>query len=445
MKKEILFKYSTFIFSVLLITVLYIHKTPGSFEKVDLHIDETYWIGESYYFNLFFIEHNLTHYSWNGFWSMHNPPFIKYYYGAALYFNNIKVDDFSLRDMFDEYWADKEALRNKFPLDHLIICRKAAWLSLLFTLFIVFAIPCNCGRPLCGVFAVVIFVNDLEILVYFSRALSEPPFTLIIMAYMFSAMLLFKKNIDKKNKINKQLYGSMLILLTSVIIGLAALTKLNGPLLGVIFVCQAVVFFMLKTYYHDFEKEKNNKSRYLFKNVSLFALLVIIVGVLSICIAILFNPYLYNAPFEKVLKSLNAWNQMISRQQANFEVGLITVKEKLSYFFNNCYFIGNVNTKAVNIINHAFLALGFLFVFTEGVNKTREKKSVSSELLFGVASVIWLSVHIFWLPLAWKRYLVPLVPFVAIFQAAGLYFIMVCLLKLLKADFILSYIETKKA
>ena len=62
------------------------------------NIDEVHKISESYYFDLFFIRHDLRHADWNrDFYARINPPVAKYIMGAYLTAQGRGITDRSLQ------------------------------------------------------------------------------------------------------------------------------------------------------------------------------------------------------------------------------------------------------------------------------------------------------------------------------------------------------------
>ncbi|MHC5540680.1 hypothetical protein ACYOEI_20875, partial [Singulisphaera rosea] len=56
------------------------------------HVDEVYWIGSAYYFDLAVLRGELDHPDWRLLPARENPPIGKYLIGAVLYAGGIRVE-----------------------------------------------------------------------------------------------------------------------------------------------------------------------------------------------------------------------------------------------------------------------------------------------------------------------------------------------------------------
>jgi hypothetical protein len=81
-------------FAVLLALMARVTYLGSTLESVPRHVDESCWLQNAYFYNLFFVQRDFSNPSWKSFISYDQPPLAKYVLGAALHvFNGRLVTD----------------------------------------------------------------------------------------------------------------------------------------------------------------------------------------------------------------------------------------------------------------------------------------------------------------------------------------------------------------
>src|SRR4030042_355266 len=69
--------------------------------------DEAAWIYSGYYFNLYFLNFNLSHNDWRDYDAIDHPPLVKYIVGGILFLKGYVFDSLDAKEMWRRIPMDK--------------------------------------------------------------------------------------------------------------------------------------------------------------------------------------------------------------------------------------------------------------------------------------------------------------------------------------------------
>lgn len=403
------------------------------------NIDEAHKIAETYYYQLFFVKKDFSHPAWNeDFYARTNPPVAKYIMGAYLGWHGQYVNSLSLQQKFEEYWKNPSQLRSYISSSMLKNARTLIVVFSALTILLVYLIGRLSDSIFLGVIGSLLLILNPTFQHYSNLALTD----IILLFFMTSMVLVtffilktFWMDAAKNNSYIRYIKLPSIITIAALVIVSSSGTKLNGALTAAFFIAAMISGFIIMAAIHGQGKLIINAVKLVF--------IILTVASAAIILFIAINPYLYAAPFTKMISALKVYDDWMLKQAIDPGHPLWSVTQKISAigFFNfelpQGYF---VNAKFPFLL---------LFFFTGIVKITIDIfKSIFNRQfsLWYLTITLWAIVYGLgigiWIPLIWDRYFLPLAPFVAVITATGIVFIFRIMSDLIKE--ILLYPQRRK-
>ena len=215
--------------------------------KIDahpIHGDEIGWLLSTKFFTLFFIDHDISNEQWKKAFSYDQPPVGRYIIGFALtiagYGNNLKeLDNLTWDYTKSEDWNKKYGT---MPSDDILyVGRLTMALFGSFTCFLIYWIGKKIFEPRVGIIASLLLAFNPGILLWSPRVMTDALLLFFLTANL-SLLIIFYKNFLKRNY-KKTLFFAIAIGINTF---LAAGTKLNGSLAGLIFTGFCIFILLIR-------------------------------------------------------------------------------------------------------------------------------------------------------------------------------------------------------
>lgn len=388
------------------------------------HVDEAHKIGETYYYDLFFAGRDVSSADWSGdFYARMNPPAAKYITGAWLASRGWAVKDLSLQREFERSWKDPAALRRQLPPGLLSSARAVSVFFGALTLLAVYLTGRFSGNALGGALGALLLACHPLFFYHASVALTDPILLFFMTAIVPAAAFAMRAATapaggPSGTAARAGLAG--LSLAAGLLIAGAAGTKLNGALSAVFFALAMLAGLLI--------------SRSVFKDMPFLpsAVKASAVTALALCAAaalfIAMNPYLYTAPIHKLSAILRTYGDWMLKQALEPGPPLWTGAQKLAALGA---YIFSLPAPLLSAWGFPLLFAAFFAGLACLAVQTREDLAGRRLPAWQLAVFAWLLVYgagiCAWLPVAWPRYSLPLVPPIALISGCGL----ACLLKFL--------------
>jgi 4-amino-4-deoxy-L-arabinose transferase-like glycosyltransferase len=373
-------------------------------EKAPFHVDEDNWVHYAAYFKVFFMDRNTDPRIWDGLASKDQPPVGKYINGLSLWLRGYRDDDFLRLDRTGPYDFSKSYewnLENGLAIDPktLLICRQtAAFFTALACVFLYLAAALFFGRMAALLAAGLMLLSPL-VLYYGRHAMTDAPL-LCFMTLNLWLSGLFSRHASE-GKWRKALWIAAVL---GIGIGLAAGTKLNGALSGIIFAAWCLILWAYQR-----------------KSVYLGAPLLAAVAAIFIFVSI--NPFLYREPVKKIEQMItfrSELSKIYQKEQPHLALENIPVKVRkvlertLMPGDKNYTFLGSRIGFPADL---ALFLLGFFALILKAVKALIHDKKLPPDGLVLLYALILFAGTVLWIPMDWDRYFLPLVPPIALFCA----------------------------
>ncbi|HXV18778.1 MAG TPA: phospholipid carrier-dependent glycosyltransferase, partial [Candidatus Omnitrophota bacterium] len=375
-------------------------------EKAPFHVDEDNWVHYAVYFKVFFMDRNADPKIWDGLASKDQPPVGKYLNGLALWLHGYRDGDFLRLDRTGPYDFSKTYewnLEKGLAIDPktLLICRRAAaFFAALACAFLYGAASLFFGRTTALLASLLLLINPL-VLFYGRHAMTDTPLLCFMTLNLWLTGLF--SGPASEGKWQKAL-GIAAVL--GIGIGLAAGTKLNGVLSGIIFAAWCLVLWAYQ-----------RKPVYL--AAPIFAAGIAIFLFISI------NPFFYREPINKI-RQMTAFRSELSKiyQIEQPHLALDNIAGKAQKVFERTLMPGEKNYTSISSrvripLDVALFLLGVLTLILRTVKDLARNKNLSPAGLTLLYALILFAGTVAWIPMDWGRYFLPLVPPVVMFSALG--------------------------
>ncbi len=404
------------------------------------HIDEAHKLGEAYFFDLFFRQHDLHDPAWSSdFYARTNPPVAKYIFGAALALTGHPARDRQPQNDFEAHWRSPETLRSLIPDSQLRVTR---FVSLLFgagVCMLLFVIGRRAAGLAAGLIAVVLVLGNTPFVQTAQRGLTDTillfHLTLIVPVTLWAVGVLQRYGRAELTggKVRRWLVlvGSA-VLLPGLTVALATGSKLNGWLTGPSYAA-GLVLAALATQ-GDFP---------LWRRVGLAIGSSLLAGLTAVAIFVGINPYFHHNTLERMVDTLKVWDDWMVSQQVCPGPGLFTLHERITVVGFYCLQAMTLPLARVGWTVHASWAgtwltvLGFTFgvVYLAGRCIARPQLPAEGDTATGPAAerrarldciviaswVIVCSVGVtLWLQVLWDRHMLPVHLTLGLVTAIGL-------------------------
>jgi hypothetical protein len=393
----------------------------GKAQTAPFHIDEAHKIAETYYYHLFFVDHDVANPAWHeDFYARMNPPVAKYIMGANLALHREAVLDLSLQQKFEQFWKTPQYLREQIPRSLLLHARSVSVVFAALTLVLLYLIGRLLGSPLVGILGALLLACHPIFRYHATIALTDSILTFfmtaMVPATVMTVDLLLSKDVAAPATTLRSRRGGRMVAcvaLTAVIGAAAAGTKLNGVLAAVFFAVSMFAGLLL-------EPARSQGARRPWLAAKMAAVTAASLG-LALILFVGINPYLYNAPVSRLLSTLRVQGDWMLKQALDPGQPLWTAVQKIS---------------AIGVYDFA-LPQSFFFktgapllfiVFSMGVLcmvvDVLKAQATRRVCVCKVTVLVWMIVYGFgvgaWIPVTWDRYFLPLAPFIALISGYGI-------------------------
>lgn len=375
------------------------------------HVDEDYWIHQSYYYRLFFKEHNFT----SSEWARHDPiytgPMARYVIGFGIELSGIDFKP-TVNDL-NSWWPSNEHLPEKSPrLSPQVLhagrmtCAVMGAAAALLLFFLGYVVS---GR-LAGIFVSLFFACNPLVLSICRHAMADATLLFFITAaVLFQALLLMRLRDPRKH----WLFLIVLAIAESLAIGCAVGTKFNGALVSLAFVLSMVVASVaFAAHPRPGAESQNRKLWKRFLGSAGVLLFAVFVGLASFGVFVFFNPYLHTSPIDHTRELYAVTTKELQQAFNAFpEDRLKTLGEKADYVWREVCLGRNMflPQSISQWFNGTLVVIGALFL-TCKVMVTLWRRRPGGELIVWAWVVVASCGVIYWIPVHWDRYLTPLLP-----------------------------------
>jgi len=397
---------------------------PGM-RQAAFHPDEAHKISESYFFDLI-LNRDVANPRWqDDFYARTNPPVGKYIMGAWLMLRGHHFDSSGLQDEFERLWQRPDKLLKAVPSPVLYSGRLLSMIFGVMCCLLTYALGRWAGGVATGVLSWVLLLFHPLFKDFCRLAMTDMillTFMTMIVVVSITCMKLATAMSDSRQRPSKwQWLGAAFTcgaLLPGIIIALAAGTKLNGALSGILFLIVAFIGFVMQRMMKE-GRQLNGPP------AGLFFCMAVLGAVLSVLFFIALNPYLYGNPVDKLMELSAVYKDWMQKQMISPGEPLFLWQQKVAamgyyHFIQPFFFLPGWRS--------FFQSAPGLFFFMTGVVVMiwRMVKSLTLGQVPETESVLlaWLVVYgvgiTAWIPVAWPRYFLPLCPMAALYTALGL-------------------------
>lgn len=388
-------------FSLFLFILIFFQLFP-KIENHPFHEDEETYLRQTKFFGLFFIKKDFKSPDWQEFLSLEQPPLAKYLFGFVNYlaFGKNYYPESSVFQEAGWHNYTHQVLPSSFKINVWLKTPRLAssFLSFCTCLILFFTIKTIAGFS-AGFIATILLVKNQ--LFYLASRWAIPDASLLFFLILaFSLTLQFQEKLAKKNFKACLIYAALIGMAS----GLAAGFKENGSM--------AILFFLLYLFF-CFLKLKIAKA------------VLFLSALLSISFSLFFfiflNPPSYKQPLFYLRQMVKLQKQIAVSQQKQYpESALLNPSQRLKAVFSQ---ILSPKAPFANFSLFSPLHLDLLFFLTGFINLVRLKSNKNTLLrLWFFQGFFVFCCLIFYLPLSWDRYFLPLLPFLVSSEAIGLNF-----------------------
>jgi len=385
------------------------------------HGDESYWLRSTKCFKLFFMDKDLHSKQWENY---KIEPVGKYAIGLALYIAGYgdRIDELSKMKRW--HWGKDY----KWNLNHgrvppqeiLYIARLTMALFGSFTCLLIYWIGKMLWGIKAGIISSLLLAYNPLMLVCSRHAMTDAPLiffltmNILLLIYFYRALL--------NQKFLKTVIFGILIGVNSA---LAAGTKLNGGLAGLVFMGFYIVVILIKGIQYVFSKDSLRKSLSKFtadREIKVTLTSLIVSGVIAIIVFVGMNPSLYPKPLEGSMNMIEYRMLEVNHQekyadQKKYTVLIDSFSRKIDFTFRRTLFPGkNVilgNIFKIPIDFALFIGGLILLLYCECKYLLARSKPSFNGIIILWTFITFIGI-IVWIPFDWPRYYLPVVPCIVI-------------------------------
>ena len=367
--------------------------------------DENFWIYDSYYFSLF-IHGDWHDPRWQEFHPQSPPvPIGKYIIGLAL---GLSGRSKGIQGMSRWDWNRPPAWNGRHgampPPAALYAARLAMAIFGAATCLLLLGLARALLGARTGIFAALFLAYNPLMLTCCRRAMTDAPLQFFLLAA--AALTALFAAVIPRERVGAALSIAALV---GVDAGLAAATKLNGALAGLVFICFCAAAALSRP-----------------RAAWLLLLSVGICIATSVVIFIGLNPFLWAHPFRDSMFLFHESLAVVysaARQSHSFGVAILnSYPLKASFVFKRVLWIGFGSTLGHWLGVPVDLALSILGLCSLARREFRyfdQARTFSPRVVLIIWVLIMFASTTAWIPVDWGRYYLPLVPCVALLTACG--------------------------
>jgi hypothetical protein len=274
-------------------------------QSIVLDSDEIAWIFAGYYFNLYFLHHDIIHSDWNDDEAFDHPPLAKYVVGGILYLKGYTIDSLEAKRFWNNIPINQfpqyiDLIKHKIPNPTLVIpfTRSIIYMFAISSLFLIYIFVRIRYGVLPAIGSVLLIIINPIFYTVSVWILAEPLLLFFYSLFILLCVLYLKYS--------KNLY----VILALIVSALGFITKINGILLVFLF----LTIFLIKNRLWIVKQD----YKYLIAGFIAFLFIVI-----------LLNPVFLNSGLSAIGRMIEARLAAFSRYQETFKnVALLSVKER---------------------------------------------------------------------------------------------------------------------
>lgn len=405
------------LFTVILIPFI------NKLESNPFHPDESHWIHTVKYFKLFFIDRDFHNDQWMEYFAYDQPPVGRYIIGLALvipgYGKNLeKSSKMSVWDFSKDYsWNESHGALP--PKDVLYVARLPMAILGALTCFLMYWVAKPIFSRRAGIIAALLLAYNPLMLRCSQRAMPDAALIFFLAANVVLTTYFYSSLVEQK--LHRTLVFAAFIGIT---IALAAGTKLNGGIAGIIFAVFCTVLILIKITPYGFPgnnlKDVIGRLR-TDREVKIILGSLIISGLIAALVFTALNPYLYHRPLKGSVKMVQHRMSVVKEQQQTYSA-ITTVRQKIELVVRRTLIDKNYVTLGYFLkipLDMGLFLLGLALLFyTEAKYLFCNHKLSSKSIVIAWISITFVGTTA-WIPLDWNRYYLPVLPCVAMMAGYG--------------------------
>ncbi|MGA1825572.1 MAG: ArnT family glycosyltransferase [bacterium] len=379
--------------------------------------DESYWIRSTKCFKLFFLDNDLYSKQWKNY---KIEPVGKYLIGLALYIAGYGDRIDQLSKMRRWHWGKDYKWNVKHgrvpPKKILYVARLTMALFGSFTCLLIYWIGKMLWGIKAGIISSLLLAYNPLMLLCSRRAMTDAPLLFFLTANVI-LLIYFYRSLPKQ----KMLITFILALLIGVNSALAAGTKLNGGLAGLICLSFYILILLVKGVHYTFSKDSLARSISEFlgdREIKATLVSLIVSGFVSIIVFVGINPSLYAQPFTGPLNMIEYRMSEIEHQQKyadpkGYAVLIGSFSKKVDYIVRRTLFpgkfviLGNILKMPIDFV---LFLLGCTMLLYGEVKYLIQNYQPSCNTIIILWTFITFIGIIIWIPFDWPRYYLPVIP-----------------------------------
>ncbi|MFC1592113.1 phospholipid carrier-dependent glycosyltransferase [Thermodesulfobacteriota bacterium] len=385
--------------------------------------DETRWIHDSKFFKLLFIDRDFTSPLWQSYYSYDQPPVGKYIIGLALLCTGSKRLKHEAWELLQPWtWKKSYAwnMRNgALPSEALLLTARYAMVFFgILTCLTLYALGRLLFGTVAGFAAAVLFAFHPLSLRCIPRAMVDPP---LLFAMTLAALLtaLFYRAVLKQRR--RQAFS--LAAAIGITIGLGAGIKMNCGLSAVIFACFCLAVISAAVL-RGWSRRRSSAAagptaRPMIRAVAISLLICAVAAALAFELP---NPFLWDKPVGGVVRLFQFRMETVKIQQEVLGPALVSLQDKTFIVFAGSFLSGlrHRYRHILHLLMIGLFAAGLLrLCWSEAAHLLRHKRP-SYAMVILTWALGTLAGIIVWIPLPWHRYILPVVPCIALLSGYGL-------------------------
>jgi hypothetical protein len=394
-------------------------------ESNRFHGDENHFFRYTKYFKLFFIDKDLNHELWKDPLAYDHPPVGKYVLGLSLFV-------FGYGDRIEELWnmnpwnfhkdynwnVSQGALP---PKDILYVGRLTMAILGGLTCFLIYWVGRTIFSIRVGIIAALLLAYNPLMLSCSKRAMFDAPL-LFFMTINLMLIMFFYRSFLK----GKHLRTFSFAALIGIDIALAAGTKPNGGLAGIIFAMFCLLFALIKIGRYRFSEGKRKgmiAKLTADKEVKIILSSLMISGCIAILVFVGINPTLYHRPLKGSMKMVKYRMSVVNAQQKNFGHAITSLSQKFNLVIKRTLIEKSYVTLGKIFkfpIDFGLFLLGLIILLYTEVKYLLKNNKPSLKSIMIVWIFITFAGIMAWIPLDWNRYYLPVVPCVVMMTGYGI-------------------------
>lgn len=372
-------------------------------ESNPFHPDENLWIKYGSYFKLFWIDKDFGSAQWQEWNCIDQPCVGKYIAGLSIFMlgkekifqelGKINYWDFSR----DEEWNRIHGAMP--PPQILFIARLTMAIFGALACLLVYVIGAIVFGKRAGIIAALLLACNPLVLLLSRRAVTDVP----VMFFMTMSILLsigFYSALLRDRKILFYFTASLIGINNALALG----TKYIGGLSAVIFTLFCIIICIIRI--------KADKR-----------LVPVVIGWLTsiLALAIVFfavNPYFYREPFKRITFPIQHQAEIFRHLQAQWPAQALTsLSQKAAFVMNRSLMPQNnaVLGRIFNVpVDLALFLMGLVLLFYTELICFLRTGLISHKTIILIWALVTFSATIAWIPMAWDRYNLPVMPCIAV-------------------------------